>query len=206
MPSKTLHGPIAGQCNLERQSVASLHRIDLEAPSTNRSQCSSSTGRYTYKTHACTCKRASGIIQSYELPNLMKAKNTSDKRKTGSHLHPCATLLPNVVAVHDVEDLIPDGLGIATPAHTPQHVPHPLLSSATRPPMSLYTHASFTSGRSQLCCHNLPRFKAHTTLRQQSPQCAQSQSKLAMLWGLSADAPRHSDPWQLVSTRTACFK
>ncbi len=56
----------------------------------------------------------------------------------GGHLHPGATLLANVVAVHDVQDFIPDGLGIATTAHTPQHVANPLLSGTACPPMSLY--------------------------------------------------------------------
>jgi len=44
-----------------------------------------------------------------------------------------------VVAVHDVQDLIPDSLCIAASPYTPQHVSHPFLSSATCPPMSLCT-------------------------------------------------------------------
>lgn len=48
-----------------------------------------------------------------------------------AHLHPGALLLSNVVAVHDVQDLIPYSLGIAASAHCPQHGPHPFLSLAT---------------------------------------------------------------------------
>ena len=61
------------------------------------------------------------------------------RMREGGHLHPGAALLANVVAVHDVQDFIPDGLGIATTAYTPQHVAHPLLSGAACPPMSLCT-------------------------------------------------------------------
>ena len=51
-----------------------------------------------------------------------------------------------MVAMHDVEDLISDGLSIAASADTAQHVAHPLLSNATCPPMSLdKTHASLST-------------------------------------------------------------
>ena len=56
------------------------------------------------------------------------------------HLHPGPPLLSNVVAVHDVQDLISNGLSIATPAHAAQHVANPLLCGATCPPMRLHTH------------------------------------------------------------------
>jgi hypothetical protein len=54
------------------------------------------------------------------------------------HLHPGAMLFPNVVAVHDVQDLISDGLSIAAPAYTSQHAPYPLLCGATCPSMCLH--------------------------------------------------------------------
>jgi len=66
-----------------------------------------------------------------------KSRAVCGRMSEGGHLHPGATLLANVVAVHDVEDFIPDGLGIAATAHTPQHVTHPLLSGTACPPMSL---------------------------------------------------------------------
>lgn len=69
------------------------------------------------------------------------------KKSEGGHLHPGATLLANVVAVHDVQNFIPDGLGIATTAHTTQHVAHPLLSGAACPPMSLCAPTCFTDAQ-----------------------------------------------------------
>lgn len=60
------------------------------------------------------------------------------------HLHPGTPLLPNVVAMHDVEDLISDGLSVATTADTAQHVAHPLLSDATCSPMSLQANKLFS--------------------------------------------------------------
>ena len=60
----------------------------------------------------------------------------------GSYLHPCAALLPNVVTVHDVQDLIPDGLGVAPPANTAQHTPHPLLGCTSCPAMRLHSQVS----------------------------------------------------------------
>ena len=68
----------------------------------------------------------------------------------GGHLHPGAALLANVVAVHNVQDFIPDGLGIATTAHTTQHVAHPLLSGAACPSMSLCDPTCFSQ------MHRLP--------------------------------------------------
>ena len=72
-----------------------------------------------------------------------------------SHLHPGATFLPYMVAVHDVENLIPDGLSIAPPPHTPQHVAHPLLSSSPCPSMCLNTTHSD-------CVSHLHCFGTHT--------------------------------------------
>lgn len=62
---------------------------------------------------------------------------TTGQMITSWYLHPGSAFLPNMVAVHDVEDLISDGLSIAASADTAQHVAHPLLSNSTCPPMSL---------------------------------------------------------------------
>ena len=69
---------------------------------------------------------------------LPKSRALRSRMSEDGHLHPGAALLANVVAVHDVQDFIPDGLSIATTAHTPQHVTHPLLSRTTCLPMGLY--------------------------------------------------------------------
>jgi hypothetical protein len=44
-----------------------------------------------------------------------------------TYLHPCASLLGNVMAVHDVEDLVTHSLGITTAPHGAQHGAYPLL-------------------------------------------------------------------------------
>lgn len=61
---------------------------------------------------------------------LMWSMNKQKNLPGVAHLHPSALLLSDVIAVHDVQDLIPDSLGIAAPAHCPQHGPHPFLGLA----------------------------------------------------------------------------
>jgi hypothetical protein len=54
-----------------------------------------------------------------------------------AHLHPGAPLLADVVAMHDVEDLVSHSLGIPAPAAGGQHTSHPLLGLPSSLPMNL---------------------------------------------------------------------
>lgn len=73
----------------------------------------------------------------------------------GAHLHPGAALLGDVVAVHDVQDLVTHCLRVTSAAHGTQHGPHPLLRLAARLAVRLHPQqeAPHPGGTSSTALH-----------------------------------------------------